>query len=555
MIRKPQSRRTVARAGVGATFAAALSPRITMGQTPEASPETAQATPIGEIQDNGHYPSGEPSVPDAWVKMPERFAATDGPPLNGEEVTALVMTYSPPPTSKGDSAYWQGLDERLGGTWSPTLVPHASYGEKASTQIASGDMPDLFYLNYTQTPTPLQKFVQEGAFRDLTDFLTGDELAQYPNLSTFPDYMWESVMMDGKITGVPTPQVRVGQVPMFRVDWSEQLIGKRKPTNAQEMHDVLVAMSLEDPDGNGSEDTWGIAKYGTGWDIGIFHHMFGVPPLWKVDDDGKFIVQYEMEEFRQAMEYMRDLYAAGAYHPDAVSMGFDEARNLFMTGRAGLFNAGGDIYGRNGALAEIQQYQPDAEVENIVPFSADGGPGITYLGSGIFGLTAISYTVEDDDRVRTLLRLLDWFSSPFGSDEWWYKNYGDEGTHHEINENGFPISTDQLDQENAGLTGYMGGSLPVNFNPDEPELAPLRTDLQKEIFELGVINPAANLYSPTFIDSSGQMFQSMFDGLNEIVVGRMDISELDNLVQQWKDQGGEQAAQEYEEAHKANQEE
>src|SRR5699024_9028975 len=110
-----------------------------------------------------------------------------------------------------------------------------------------------------------------------------------------------SVMMDGKITGVPTPQVRVGQVPMFRVDWSEQLIGKRKPTNAQEMRDVLVAMSKEDPDGNGNEDTWGIAKYGTGWDIGIFHHMFGVPPLWKVDDDGKFIVQYEMDEFRQAL--------------------------------------------------------------------------------------------------------------------------------------------------------------------------------------------------------------------------------------------------------------
>lgn len=114
------------------------------------------------------------------------------------------------------------------------------------------------------------------------------------------------------------------------------------------------------------------------------------------------------------------------------------------------------------------------------------------------------------------------------------------------------MPTDQLDQEAAGLTGYMGGSLPVNFNPEEPELAPLRTDLQKEIFELGVLNPAANLYSPTFIENSGQMFQSMFDGLNEIVVGRMDISELDRLVQQWKDQGGEQAAKEYEEAYKAN---
>ena len=76
----------------------------------------------------------------------------------------------------------------------------------------------------------------------------------------------------------------------------------------------------------------------------------------------------------------------------------------------------------------------------------------------------------------------------------------------------------------------LKGSLPVNFNPDQPELAPLQTDLQKQIFELGVQNPAANLYSPTFIENSGQMFQSMFDGLNEIVVGRMELSELDRLL-------------------------
>lgn len=522
-------------------------------QTPMASPEAAvMATPVGEVQEDGYYPSGDPAVPDAWTKMPEPFKATEGQPGNGGEVTALVMTYSQPPAPKDDNPYWQGLEERLGVTWNPILVPFASYGERAAAEIASGELPDFFYLNPGQTSTPLQRFVLEGAFLDITDYVTGDALQEYPNLASFPDYMWETATMNGRIYGVPTPDRRPGRVPGFRIDWSEQLIGKR-PENADEAFEVFVAMSHEDPDGNGSDDTWGISKYGTGWDVGLFHQIFGVPPLWRVTDDGTFEVQYGLEEYRQAVEFMRNLFAEGAYHPDAAAMGFEEAQNLFRTGRTGLHNDGSPIYGQNGVLATLHQYQPDARVENLIPFGHDGGPGITYHSAGTFGYTALPYSITDEERVHELLRILDWFSSPFGSEEWLYKNYGEEGVHFEYNENGFPVGTDALDQQNAGLTGYMGGSIMVNWNADEPELAPLVTDEMRAIYELGVDNPARNLYSPTMIENSGIMFQTVTDILNEIVVGRRDLDALDELYEAWQSNGGEQAAREYEEAWAANQ--
>ena len=547
-----QRRRFIQTATAAAASGMVL-PRITFAQTPEASSGAVpMATPINEVGSDGHYPSGDPAVPDAWTKMPEPFKATEGKPGSGDEVTALVLTYSQPPAQKKDNPYWQGLEERLGITWTPTLVPFASYGEKVTAVIASGDMPDFFYLNFTQTPAPLQKFVLDGAFLDLTDYLTGDALQEYPNLASFPDYMWESTKMNGRIYGVPTPDRRPGKVPAFRTDWSEILIGKR-PENADEAYEALVGMSKNDPDGNGSEDTWGISKYGTGWDVGLFHQMFNVPPLWRVTDDGQFEVQYGLEEYRMAVEFMRKLYEGGAYHPDAAAMGFEEARNLFRTGRTGLHNDGSQIYGPTGALTDIRKYAPDAIVENLIPFNHDGGPGITYHGAGTFGYTAIPYSVEDDDRIRELLRILDWFSSPFGSEEWIYKNYGEEGTHFEYNENGFPVGKDALDQQNGGLTGYMGGSILVNWNADQPELAPLETDEQRAIYEIGVDNPARYLYSPTMIENSGLMFQAVTDILNEIVVGRKDVSAVDELYQAWQDKGGEKAAEEYAEALATNQ--
>ncbi len=169
--RSTVGRRSVLKAGTGATAAALAGPRFAFGQ--DASPAA----------------SGVEGVNDAYTAMPEPFASTDGVPGSGDSVVAMVMIYGAPAAGKDDNQYWQGLEERLGVSWDPIQVPNASYGERATAIIASGDMPDMFYLNFNQTLTPLQSFVQEGAFLDLTPYVTGDALQQYPNLATFPDFM------------------------------------------------------------------------------------------------------------------------------------------------------------------------------------------------------------------------------------------------------------------------------------------------------------------------------------------------------------------------------
>jgi putative aldouronate transport system substrate-binding protein len=258
-------------------------------------------------------------VPDAYTKMPELFKSTDGVPGSGGKVTAMVMVYGAPPPPKDQNKYWQGLDERLGVSWEPILVPNSSYGEKATAIIASGDMPDMFYLNYNQTLSPLAKFVQQGAFLDLTPYVTGDAVKEYPNLASFPDFMWEATMMDGKIYGVPCPSGRSGQVPAYRTDWSNKLIGGM-PTDATSFHDVLVGMAKNDPDGNGSADTWGLGRYSSDWDMGIFYPMFRVPNGWRVNDDGSFTHRVETDEYRMAIEFMAQLFKDGAFHPDSAAM-------------------------------------------------------------------------------------------------------------------------------------------------------------------------------------------------------------------------------------------
>ncbi len=547
------NRRRVLQAGVGAAAVAAVAPRITFAQnaTPAASPAVV-ASPVGTPDASGYYPSGTPGVNDAYTKMPAPFASTDGAPGSGEKVTAMVMIYGAPPPPKESNQYWQGLEERLGVSWEPILVPNASYGEKATAIIASGDMPDMFYLNYNQTLSPLAKFVQQGAFLDMTPYVTGDAIQEYPNLAKFPDFMWEATKLDGKIYGVPCPGGRSGQVPAFRTDWSTKILGG-KPTNSTELHDVLVGMSKSDPDGNASEDTWGLGQYSGDWDNSLIYPMFRVPNSWRVNDDGSFTFNIETDEYRQAVEFIVALNKDGAYHPDSAAMQYEQALQLFKSGRTGLHADGSPIYGKDGFLESIHQYQPDATLERLIPFGHDGGEGVTYNLPGIFGFTAIPATVTDEERIKELLRIFNWLSAPFGSEEWLYKNYGTEGVHFDYNQNGFPIANDLYQKENGGLTSYIGGSLSVNVNAEQPELGPIATDEGNAIYKIGIDDPSANLFSPAAIDKNSTLGQIIKDGLASIVTGRDDISKLEGVISDWKSRGGDDIRKEYEEAYAKNQ--
>lgn len=546
-------RRTLLKAGAGAVVASAMVPTITFARQTSPAPEIP--APTGKVEANGFYPSGVEGVADAWTKFPAPFRSTDGPPAKGGKITALVMTYSSPPPAMGDNKFWQNINKELGATWSPILVPNANYGEKATAIIASGDLPDMFYLNYNQTTSPLAKFVQQGAFLDLTPYVTGDGVKEFPNLAKFPAFMWEATKLNGKIYGVPCPNAKAGQVPFWRVDWSKKLIGG-DPANAQQAHDALVGMSKKDPDGNGKADTWGLTRYGTTWDMGLFNPMFRVPNNWKVGSDGKFTYQIETEEYKDAVAWMAQLWKDGGYDPDAPSMQYEQALSLFSSGRTGLHVDGSPVYGKLGLQTKIRQYQPGAVVEYMIPFGHDGGKGVSYNLPGVFGFAAIPASLgKKEDRVRELLRVFNWMSGPYGSEEYLAKNCGVKDVHYTVDANGFPITNSEFDKEQGGLTGYIGGNLLVNAVPDEPMLGPFMTDLQKDTIAIGIDDPTSSptpLFSSTAISKSAQLSSIVSDGITDIITGRKDMKSFDDMVKDWKSRGGNTVRQEYEEAYSKN---
>ena len=555
-------RRTVVKsiAGGAAIAGAASVPRIAFAQDAPSTPDaTPGATPVGApgttpIADSGYYPSGSDAVPDAYTRQPEPFVSYDGVPGRGGTVRSFILAYNPPPPSRDQNQFWQELERRLGVTWEVDLAPQANFGERSAALFASGDLPDLFNLNPEQGAPQQWQALSQGAFLDLTDYVTGDALQQFPNLASFPQYAWDNVRFQGRIYSVPRATgARFSSLPFYRADWVETL-GIAPPSNPDSVREMLVAFSKGDPDGNGNADTYGMSRHWFGWhvmDNKLAAYMYRAPREWQVNPDGSMLFTNETPEFRQEVEWQARVWAEGGYHPDAPSMTHAQAQAAFIAGQTGLhLDALATMLSPNNVLTKMQLNNPNARLAPMIPVGADGQPGATWNDPGFFGSVGIPASITDEERILELLRILDYLASPFGSVEAQFFGAGIEGVHSARNEAGALVGNDQLTLERSDLLGIMGG-LGVYYYPEQPDLGPQMQQIALQSFALGRDNPGLTLYSPTNVELGPQLNQMGVDKIAAIVSGRESLDSFDSANSEWRDRGGDQIRDELQEALQA----
>jgi putative aldouronate transport system substrate-binding protein len=196
---------------------------------------------------------------------------------------------------------------------------------------------------------------------------------------------------------------------------------------------------------------------------------------------------------------------------------------------------------------KLRQSEPNAELLPLFPNVVAGAKAVTRNTQGSFGFTAIPATVgKNEERVKELLRILDYLASPFGSEEWYFLNYGIENVDHNVR-NGVPVLTDQGIAERGDLV-YLMSNMPVLFIPAAPDAVAPAQQLAYEIMKIGVDDLSWPLYSPTWVAKSPELRQFGFDGITAIVTGRQPLTGLDDFIKEWKSRGGEQVRQEFQQA-------
>ncbi len=523
----------------------------TTAPRPSVAAMTAAAAAPGMPDADGKVASLAPGVPDVYTTFPKPFKTVNTVPGKGSKVTALLVTYNPPPPPRNENKWWQEFEKRLGVTWEPILQPADGYPMKLAGLVASGDLPDLTFLYFEQVPDQY-KLIQQGAYTDLTSELSGDNLKQYPNLARLPDFLWKNARVNGKLYGAPRPLLPTGAQAHWRKDWAEKL-GNPNPKNGDELLDLFTKFTKGDPDGNGRQDTYAIhtiQQFTFG--LNFFSNMHRVPNQWRKNPDGTLTAYLETPEFKQTLEYMKRLFDAGVFHPETATGNRTMRKDFITGGKVGFVMdaltswAGPNPNGFRDTARKLAN-DPKINVTTLVPPGFDGGKATTDLTSGFTGFAAIPAKVgRDKERVKELLRVVDYMASPFGSEEWQFLTYGLEGTHHTLGADGSRVLND------LGRNERGGGDLHNATNGMQAYWYPIVGDAQeaqvaiRDVLALGVENPVESLFSPTFASRAGVLNQMRIDRVGSIVQGREPLSALDTFIKDWRAQGGDMARKEFE---------
>lgn len=544
------SRRAVLRGALGVTGAVAGANAL-VDRTGSVRMAAAQATPATPSGGECKLPSPAPNVPDAYVCPPPAFQSVDAVPGQGSTVSIFKATQLPPITPRDQNLYWQELEKRLGVRIELEQVPISNYAEKMAVLTASGELADLTLI-WPQAPggAIVYETMEQGAFADLTPYLTGDALQAYPNLARYPDYAWQNAAFNGRIYGVPRMSLPGGSgTLLYRRDWAEKF-GVPEPGNADDVFALLTAMTTGDPDGNGQADTWGLSADNGSWSLGFINGMFRVPNGWRLEGDGHLTAALETEEFRQALDFARRLFAAGAYHPDAATLTLTQSQDALVGGRVGGRSASAVLLlGGVRERATAKQFNPEADVRALVPPGHDGGPGVTYNTIGFAGFQGIpASAASDEGRVRELLRILNYFGAPFGSEEYNFLWFGIEGAHHTVQPNGARVLTDQGRAEINELYNVTFAPRALYFPEAPPEDTAYLQQVTAEVLAIGIDDPTWGTYSPTAAERAAELSQLGADRTTAVITGREPLDAIDAWIQDWRDRGGDQSRQEYEEA-------
>ncbi|MEZ0166872.1 hypothetical protein AB2L27_19125 [Kineococcus sp. LSe6-4] len=480
-------------------------------------------------------PGTEEGVDPAFFNFPsDNPVSVTEKPGNGETLTGMANIYYAVPPGPGSNSYWAGLNERLGVDLQLQMVSAADYTQTFPTTVAGNNLPDMVQI--PNAPVPNLPQLLRARFTDLSEHLSGDAINDYPNLANIPTRSWAPTAHNGGIYGIPIPRGAIGTYHFIRADLFEAAGVSTSPQSYEEF--VETTKALTDP----GQRRWAFALVNQPRQL--LGRMNGEPNVW-AEEGGKLTHMYETEQFAQTVTDLIAMWKSGVMHPDS----FNDA-NPFKQ----LFNAGTvAINAADGYPGYIQYVLDNADNPGfelgLMPVNKRDGSGLAdwALGPGYYSFNALSKQ-DDPEKIKLALRVANWLAAPFGTEEYLYRLYGEEGVDHARDAEGNPVLTPTGTTNTVLPIRYLADS-PYNiYVPGRPQDAEAQHDYQSLEIPVGIPNPVVGFYSEAAASLNAAADLAFLDGVYAIVQERQPFSNLENVISTWRNAAGDAMRTQYQDA-------
>ncbi len=466
------------------------------------------------------------------------------------EIELLTKNYGVTPPKDDPIKAW--LEEKFNVTITFTTVLADDLENILSTRFSSGDVPDLFMLPSADYGIALG---EQGLLVDAREMYP--YMPQTCKFVTNAMIQWSS-LDDGTIPFITRYATQDGDIwgLAIRQDWLDNL-GMDMPSTLDELKEYAHAVTYNDPDGNGQDDTWFMTGAGGGTSFGMlsaFQPFFGNPS--EHVENGELASPMLDGTHQGWIGFLHDLYEDGCLAPDWFTIDWETAKSYTLNDKIGMVNYPSDALYWEYELAQGQDINA-CDNWTFLPSLPEGCKGNPGGNPGeLFAVSALN--VQDNQgKLLRILHIMDTMTYggecyletvQGGGNEVHGGDYGDRF----YNEDGTCVI--RLAEDHPGYTVYGSDNLAlapwqtfgytVKYQIDQRD----ETDEWKHTVDrinegkLAMASwdkwPNDALLCAVSGDIAPSLSEYETAQFYKFIVGERSMDEWDTFISEWLDQGG-----------------
>jgi len=426
--------------------------------------------------------------------------------------------------------------------------------ESLALYFAEGNRPDVLMCR----PIPKATLIKEGFIRS---FALDDYYQYMPDHSKSIEVLVPreevelQMVSDGVAWGIPwaTEGYVAPFGDIYNMTWLNKLGISEIPQTIDEMYAYCKAVTQNDPDGNGVDDTFGLSSGGTYGFFSIFAH-FEVQHNSYANNNGVITANVIEEGYKEALRLLASWYDEGLIDPEFATKGWMDYQKLAYSGKLGIYshrvpyNYGSDI-------PALLSYNSDYKYESTVGLVNSSGKVSTWRDyPNLFAYFPFYFGENcSDEQMHAAMKILN--SNAVDEEMALYAfsgvqigdkpNYQINDGAHVLTEAYLASGTKEFDR--SGRAYY--GMIPSMLTPIS-QMSEKSQSLTEYAFSLPFISRGVGFSfegtSEVAIAKAADVNGISDSYMIDVIMGRKNIDETwDAYVTEWKAAGGQEIIEDY----------
>jgi ABC-type glycerol-3-phosphate transport system substrate-binding protein len=459
-------------------------------------------------------------------------------PMEFEMVTSGFQNTPLPP----DDMIREYLEERFNTTIVLRSYQIQDLETNLAARYAAGDGPDVGFVRWDRKAL-VDRLYENGQLMDASKLIP--YMPQFANYVTGTFAKWAGYNEDEWVGFPRYPLFPSNWGLIIRKDWLDNL-GMSEPTTVEELYEYAVAVTHEDPDGDGEDDSWFMGGAGSGESFAMIEELrsaFGHPSYNVVDGT----INHPMLDgtTRAFLEFLHGLNEEGALSPDWYTIGWGEFKSYSLADKIGMVHYPG------GAIASETYNSFDFDVDAVKkrwsPIQPVEPSGKLSPPAGPEGLFVFNKDLaQQPERAKRIARFLDAFAYPnpdYGNliraggpaifpEDVTYEYRPEDGMNVWAREDGTSVPeryASQQDYQMIGITTIYEAAV------EEPHITGSKWNR-----EIIAMPRHANYDLLLSLDPDVKADLTELERRNEVnfVLGQRSFDEWDQYVEEWLERGG-----------------